>query len=220
MVLKIITFFLPWSLRRRVLNRWFGFEIHPKARIGWAWVFPGKLIMAAGAHIDHFTVAIHLDRIEMGARSKIGRGNWITGLSAKTKSVHFQHQCERRAELQIGESANITKNHHIDCTNLIVLGRFATIAGYNSQFLTHSLDLAENRQDSAPINIGEYAFVGTNVVVLGGAALPSYSVLGAKSLLNKTYTEEWKLYGGIPAKILLEIPKNSKYFTRLDGFVY
>src|ERR1700738_4519382 len=108
MVFKIITLFLPWFLRRRALNRWFGFEIHPQARIGLAWVFPGKLIMAAGARIDHFTVAIHLDRIEMGAQSKIGRGNWITGLSTKNNSAHFRHQFERRAELQMGESANIT----------------------------------------------------------------------------------------------------------------
>src|ERR1035438_5771501 len=107
MFFKIITFFLPWFLRRRALNRWFAFEIHPKARIGLAWVFPDKLIMAAGAHIDHFTVAIHLDRIEMGAQSKIGRRNWITGLSTKTKSAHFRHQYGRRAELQMGESANI-----------------------------------------------------------------------------------------------------------------
>lgn len=220
MVLKIITFFLPWTLRRRALNRWFGFEIHAHARIGLAWVFPGKLIMAAGARIDHFTVAIHLDQIEMAAQSKIGRGNWITGLSTKTKSLHFQHQSGRRAELRMGESANITKNHHIDCTHQVAIGRFSTVAGYNSQLLTHSIDVIENRQDSAPINIGEYTFVGTNVVVLGGAALPPYSVLGAKSLLNKSYSEEWKLYGGVPAKMLAEIPKNAKYFNRVDGFVY
>lgn len=220
MFLKIVSFLLPWSLRRRALNKWFGFNIHPSARIGIAWVFPRYLVMAANSKIDHFTVAIHLDKIEMATNSKIGRGNWITGFTTGSKSLHFKHQPERRPELLLGEWAAVTKNHHLDCTNLIEIGRFSTIAGYQSQLLTHSINVMDNRQDSSPIRIGEYTFVGTNVVVLGGAVLPSYSVLGAKSLLNKPFESEWALYGGVPAKWLSEIPKDAKYFSREDGFVY
>lgn len=203
------------------MNKWFGYSIHPDASIGLAWVFPGELIMKAGASIGHFTVAIHLDNITMGAHSGIGRGNWITGLSAKCdgRHRHFSHQPDRIAALEIGEYAFITKNHHIDCTNLITIGRFSTIAGYRSQLLTHSIDLFENRQNSAPISIGEYTFVGTNSVILGGCTLPPYSVLGAKSLLNKSFTEQWKLYGGVPATMLSDIPRDAKYFSRSDGFV-
>jgi acetyltransferase-like isoleucine patch superfamily enzyme len=220
MFLKIISFLLPWSLRRRALNSWFGFDIHPSAKIGLAWIFPGKLKMEAGARIGHFSVAIHLDSIQMGAQSSIGRGNWITGLSTNNNTRHFSHQPDRKAVLELGESSNITKNHHIDCSNLISIGRFSTVAGYHSQFLTHSINLEENRQDSAPIIIGDYTFVGTNVVMLGGSNLPPYSVLGAKSLLNKAYTEEWKLYGGVPAKMLADISREAKYFSRTDGFIY
>lgn len=220
MLLKLATFFLPWSLRRRALVRWFGYDIHPSARIGLAWIFPRKLIMAAGARIDHFTVAIHLERISMGEQAKIGRSNWITGFPVKGNSRHFQHQPDRRAELRMGEYAAVTKNHHLDCTNLIEIGRYSTIAGYNSQFLTHSINVFENRQDSAPIRIGEYTFVGTNVVVLGNSALPSFSVLGAKSLLNKQHTDEWTLYGGVPAKGVQKIPADAKYFSRTSGFVH
>src|SRR5690606_32520420 len=107
---------------------------------------------------------------------------------------------ERSPKLIIGENSAITKNHHFDCTDAITIGKFCTIAGYSSQFLTHSIDVYENRQNSAPISIGNYAFVSTNVVLLGGASLPSYSILGAKALLNKSLTEEWVLYGGIPAR--------------------
>lgn len=220
MFLKIVTFLLPWFLRRRALERWFGYNIHPKARIGLAWVFPRKLIMGADTTIDHFTVAINLDLIEMGTKSAIGRSNWITGYPTNRHSLHFQHQPSRRAELLLGEFANVTKNHHLDCTNQIEIGRFSTIAGYHSQFLTHSINIVDNRQDSAPINIGAYTFVGTNVVMLSGSILPPYSVLGAKSLLNKPFSKEWTLYGGVPAKALSEIPRNAKYFTRTEGFVY
>jgi acetyltransferase-like isoleucine patch superfamily enzyme len=202
-----------------VLERWFGFKIHPTAKIGLAWIFPNKLIMGPNSRIDHFTVAIHLDCIEMAARSTIGRSNWITGFTTNSSSLHFKHQLTRQSKLTLEESAAITKNHHLDCTNTITIGKFATIAGYNSQLLTHSIDVFENRQDSAPISIGAYTFVGTNVVILGGAVLPAHCVLGAKSLLNKAYTAEWTLYGGVPAKEISTIPSTAKYFTRTKGFV-
>ncbi|TGE04310.1 acyltransferase [Hymenobacter fodinae] len=217
---KAVTCILPWSIKRRALHRWFGFELHPTAHIGLAWIFPRRLTMGAGARIDHFTVAIHLDAITMEANATIGRGNWITGFPTRTQSPHFQHQPSRRAELILGESAAVTKDHHLDCTNLLEIGRFATIAGYRSQFLTHSINLFDNRQGSEPIRIGAYTFVGTNVVVLGGSVLPAYCVLGAKSLLNKAYEQEWKLYAGVPAKAVGEIPPDAKYFSRTEGFVY
>lgn len=176
--------------------------------------------MGANAHIDHFTVAINLDRLELGSRATIGRSNWITGFPLGNNSLHFRHQPNRRPCLLIGESAAITKNHHLDCTHTITIGPFATIAGYQTQFLTHSIDVLENRQDSAPISIGAYTFVGTNSVVLGGAVLPNYSVLGAKSLLNKVFLDEWMLYGGVPAKAIQPLPQTAKYFTRTEGFVY
>ncbi len=220
MLLKLLTFLLPWKLRRIALNKFFGFEIHPKARIGLAWVFPAKLKMAAGTRIDHFTVAIHLDTIELGENSTIGRNNWITGFTTKSDSLHFRHQPDRRAELIMGVSSDITKNHHFDCTSSIIIGDFVTVAGYQSQLLTHSIDVVKNRQDSAPIVIGDYAFVGTNVVILGGAVLPPRSVLGAKSLLNKAFTEEYTLYAGVPAKAVTTLPKDSGYFHRTTGYVH
>lgn len=220
MFFKLLTLILPWSLKRYVLQKRFGYELHPTARLGMVWVFPRKLVMHAGARIDHFTMAIHLDYIEMGVNASIGRSNWITGFSTYTDSKHFKHQTERKAELIMGEESAIIKNHHIDCTSAIHIGKFATVAGYNSQLLTHSIDVFENRQNSAPIIIGDYAFIGTNVVVLGGAVLPACSVLGAKSLLSNAYTETWTLYAGVPAKPIKAIPATAKYFTRTDGFVH
>ena len=220
MIIKLLTFCLPWRLRRIALQKWFGYVIHPSARIGMSWIFPNKLIMNEGAKIGSLNVAVHLDLIEMGSKSSIARGNWITGFPSATNSLHFRHQTDRSSVLRIGECAAITKNHHLDCTSAIEIGRFSTIAGYGSQFLTHSIDVFENRQHSEPITIGEYAFVGTDVVVLGGGSLPSHAVLGAKSPLNKKFDGEWMLYGGVPAKPIQNIPRDAKYFNRAEGFVY
>ncbi|MFV8374684.1 acyltransferase [Flavobacterium sp. GSP11] len=175
--------------------------------------------MKAHTKIGSLNVAVHLDVIEMDEFSIIGRSNWITGFSTKVASKHFGHQINRSSSLVIGTHSAITKHHHIDCTSAITIGKFVTIAGYSSQLLTHSIDIFENIQDSYPISIGDYCFVGTNVVILGGACLPSYSVLGAKSLMNKPYSEEHALYAGVPAKFVKKIERNAKYFTRAVGYV-
>ena len=210
---------LPWWLKRPLLQRLFGYRLAPSARIGLAWVYPRQLRMAAGSRIDHFTVAVNLDSLELGEQASIGRSNWITGFPTGTSSRHFAHQPERRPELQLGAHAAITKHHHIDCTNRITIGPYTTIAGYSSQLLSHAIDLQHNRQHSEPISIGAYCFVGTNCVILGGSVLPDHCVLGALSLLNKAHSEPWGLYAGQPARRLKSIDPSATYFNRTRGFV-
>ena len=217
---KMLVILLPWPIKRFVLRHMYGYNISPSAYIGFSYVFPKYLEMADGAKIGSLNVAIHLDRFIMGENSSVSRGNWITGFPTETDSKHFSHDRERVSELVIGRESAITKNHHIDCTNSIHIGDFVTIAGYNSQFLTHSIDVYESRQDSHPIYIGNYCFISTNVIVLGGAELPAYSVLAAGAVLNKKYDKEWTLYGEVPAIPIKTITKDAKYFNRKSGYVF
>lgn len=176
--------------------------------------------MADGAQIGHFNVAIHISKLIIGRNSSIARGNWITGFPEYSNSPHFAHDITRRSELIIGEESAITKNHHIDCTNAVHIGNYVTVAGYASQLLTHSIDVYASRQDSHPIAIGDYCFIGTRSVILGGSVLPAYSILGAGALLNKAFNDAWTLYAGVPAKAVKNIRPKAKYFTRKEGFVY
>ncbi len=209
---------LPWIVRRHVLRLVYGYEIHPTARIGWSWVFPAQLVLGEDARIGHLNVVIHLDRMELGAHATIDRGNWITGFPSADRR-HFSHRTDRKPELILGEHTAVTKHHHLDCTDRIQVGAFTTIAGYGSQLLTHSIDLERNRQEAAPIVIGEYCFVGTAVVILGGAVLPPRSVLGAKALLNKPHTQPGQLFAGVPAEPVRAMPPDAEYFRRRTGFV-
>ncbi len=218
-LLKPLIVLLPWPLKRQMLQRMFGYRLAPNACIGLAWVYPRKLRMAGGSRIDHFTVVVNLDSLECGENASIGRSNWITGFPTGTASRHFAHQPERCSELLLGDHSAITKHHHIDCTNRITIGPFSTIAGYSSQLLSHSVDLHYSRQHSESIQIGEYCFVGSNCVILGGSLLPDHSVLGALSLLNRAHTEPWGLYAGQPARRLKAIDPNAAYFSRSRGYV-
>ena len=218
MIFKFIICLLPWPLKRWCLQHGFGYELDSAARIGLAWVFPKKLRMGRGSHIGHFTVAIHLDTIELGDFSTIGRSNWITGYPSDGRE-HFTHQTGRRPCLIVAEHSAITKKHYLDCTHEIRIGKFTTIAGHHSELLTHSIDIVAGRQDSKPIGIGDYCFVSTRCVILGGAKLPSQSVLAAGAVLNKSFDEKFTLYGGVPAKAVKAISPDARYFHRTTGFV-
>ncbi len=219
-LLLALTVLLPWSWRRRVLQRWLGYELDPTSRIGLSWVFPQRLILGAHARIGHLTVCKNLDLVHLREHAFIGNLAWITGFPLGP-SPHYAHQPERRPELLVGAHAAITHRHLIDCTNTVSIGAFTTLAGFQTQILTHSIDLAVCRQSSAPVTIGEHCFIGTNCVLLGGAVLPDRCVLGAKSLLNKAYSESGQLYGGVPARPLRSLPiEENAYFRRDTGFVY
>jgi len=214
----LITLPLPWFLRRVLLQCCCGYCLHPTSWIGLSLVYVDELVMGEYTSIGHLTVCKGLRTLHMGAHSSIGRGNWITGFPAQNKTF-FAHQKDRVPELILGSQSAITHRHIIDCTNAVHIGEFTTLAGYRSQILTHSIDLMDCRQSSAPVRIGDYCFIGTDCVLLGGSALPSYSALGAKSLLNKAYDQTYSLYAGVPAKPVKSLEPEMKYFQREVGFV-
>jgi hypothetical protein len=218
MILKFLTVLLPWPIRRQVLTRWFGYKLHPSSHIGLAWIFPNQLIMEANSRIGHLTVCKGVRLLQMGQFANIGRGNWITGFPLGS-GVHFAHQQDRHPDLIMDEHSAITNQHLIDCTSEVRIGAFSTFAGFRSQILTHSIDLENSRQSSAPITIGRYCFTGTDCVLLGGSVLPDHCVLGAKSLLNKKYSATHLLYAGTPARPVKQLADNLAYFERTAGAV-
>ena len=218
-LVMLLSMFLPWPVRRRLLESQFGYSLHPTSRIGFAWIYPRRLVMEENSRIGHLTLCKNIDLLHVGAHAIIGQLNWITGFPSG-HSRHFAHQPERKPELIVERHAGISSRHLIDCTARVRIGAFATVAGFRSQLITHSIDLAAGRQSSEPIEIGEYCFLGTDSVILGGSTLPHHSVLGAKSLLNKKWDVPYQLYAGVPAKPLQELPQEMEYFRRQEGFVW
>ncbi len=215
---RAVLIFLPWPIRRPLLEKFFGYRLDRTARIGWSWIYPRMLEMGPQSRIGHLNVAIHLERVVLEEAVVVSNRNWITGYPAGGDR-HFLHCAGRKPELILRRHCSVAKNHHFDCTDSIEVGEYATIAGYDSQFLTHSINLKESRQDACPIRIGKYTFVGTNVVILGGSNLPDYCVLGAKSLLRTAEVRKWSLYSGVPAVWVQELEREGKYFCRARGMI-
>ncbi|MBP6185701.1 MAG: hypothetical protein KA479_12230 [Saprospiraceae bacterium] len=217
-IIYVLSLFLPWPVRRFILNGVFGYKIHPKARIGFSIIMPDHLEMNEGARIGHLNICKGLNNLWMGEQSTISTLNWITGFSIRGVRF-FRHKEKRDPSLRLGHHSAITNRHYIDCSDEIRIGDFTTVAGIGSQFLTHSINLMESIQDCSPITIGSYCFIGTNSVLLPGSALGNYCVLSASSLLNKKMVDEYILVGGVPAKPIQNLPRDMKYFSRDRGFV-
>ena len=197
-VLHMMLLLLPWFIRRRMLCLLFGYKIHKTARIGLSIVMPVRLEMGAGCKIGHFTLCKRIDRLAMAEGSGIGSFHLITGIPT-SNNRHFQHVKERRCEMVLGKSVGIPSRKFFDCNGGIYIGDYTTVAGQWTQFLTHSIDIYNARQDARPIHVGKYCFIGTGCILLPGASLPDYSVLGAGAVLNKEMTEGGMIYAGVPA---------------------
>lgn len=129
--------FMPWPVKRWLLRSVFGYEIDATAYIGFSFVMPDKLIMKAHAKIDSFTVCKGLALLHLDERACLGRFNWVTGFPLSLPE-HFAQVENRNPALVIGKDSAITKGHIIDCTDAIIIGQFTTVAGFQSQLLTHS----------------------------------------------------------------------------------
>ena len=215
---QVLLLLFPWPIRRFILQKFFGWNIGSRAKIGLSILVAKRVNMATDARIGHLNIVKGLSNIDLGEAALIGNLNWITANPA-SGSRHFTQDINRYPSLIIRKHAAMTHRHLVDCTDQVEIGEFSTFGGWRSQILTHSIDVGMGRQSAAPVSIGKYCFVGTGVIFLKGSILPDYSVLGAGSVLTKPMTDAHRLYSGVPAVSVSELDRNSTYFTRDVGFV-
>jgi len=116
--------------------------------------------------------------------------------------------------LLVGPGTIITTGHKIDFTDRVEIGRRAILGGRNSSLWTH------NRQRTEPISIGDFAYVGSEIRMAPGAAIPARCIVGIGSVVvGKINAEGW-LVAGVPAKPIKELSADDRFLverkTRLD----
>lgn len=225
-IIQILLMVFPQCIRRFFYKTLFGFKIHKTARIGFSLILCKEFTMEEHTRIGHLTIIKPIDRVYMGPYARIGAQNFITGYNTSeggyAKKVGFyKHVTDRKCELVLDEDAAITSRHIIDCNGGVYFGAHSLLAGMRSQILTHAIDIYNCRQDTQPVKIGNYVFIGTGCIILKGTEIPDYAIVGAGAVLNKKYTESYKVYGGVPAKVKKDLAnENIKLFSRPNGDVY
>ncbi len=55
---------------------------------------------------------------------------------------------------------------------------------------------------TAPIVIGNHCWIGNSCKIIRGASLPDNTIVGIGSVVNKSFTEEYTILAGVPAKVI------------------
>lgn len=203
-------------MRRKILIFLFGWNIDRNARIGFSIIDSMELIMDSGSNIGGLSFFRGLRSVILRENASIGSLNWVTSSMSKNTLLDKNH-----GFLLLSNSAAITNRHYIDCNGGVYIGRYSTFAGVRSQIFSHAINLYSGRQRYKKVVIGEYCFLGTNVVLLPGAFLPDNCILSAGSTLGRGFENDmpYGLYVGVPAHREKNLSQDMCYFNRKVGKV-
>lgn len=89
----------------------------------------------------------------------------------------------------------------------VVIGDYTQIAA-NVGIISSNHDLYDtNKHIESTVKIGKYCWVGMNSVILPGVELGDFTIVGAGSVVTKSFTEGYCVIGGNPAKIIKHLDK-------------
>lgn len=169
----------------------FGYTIHPTARIGLVLINVERMVLHAGARIEHFNLITNFQLLELLAGAEIKMGNVIT----------VPRVMGGRTRLWLGPQATITRRHFFDLTGNVIIGENTVIGGLGSQFWTHSFDTDRNIRIS-DIHIGDHCFIGSAVRFSPGSKLPDRVVVGMGSVVTGCFEQGNALIAGVPARVI------------------
>lgn len=88
----------------------------------------------------------------------------------------------------------------ISIGNEVMFGPHCVIIGGNHQYSGSSYRFAKSVAE--PIVIEDGCWIGAHCTILAGTVLPSESILGAGSVLDKSQQQPRSLYAGTPARLV------------------
>jgi len=103
--------------------------------------------------------------------------------------------------LHVGSFVGIGDGVNLYCMDKITIEDYAVISqGAHLCAGSHNFNDPSFQLITAPILIGAHAWVCADVFIGMGVVIPEGVVLGARALVSKSITEDWTVWGGMPAK--------------------
>lgn len=210
---------LPSFLMRPCYRLFFGYQIGKRVHFGFSIIDAAECQIEDDVRIGHLNVVIGVQKLTMGDHVRIGHLNIIRGGEevrlGRYSEIMRMNEINSIPEpdavnpveprFMLGAGSIVTTGHKIDFTDRVDIGRRTIIGGRNSSLWTH------NRQRTRPINIGEFAYVGSEIRMAPGSSLPSRCIVGIGSVITSEIdAEEW-LIAGVPAKPIKELGAEDRF---------
>lgn len=135
----------------------------------------------------------------------------ITGMEGLVTGRSLRIDVHNKGTLHLGKNIQINDNCQISCAKKLIIEDNVLIA--SKVFITdHDHNLSQENNFNfhdisvAPVRIGKNSWIGNNVSILKGVEIGERSVVGAGSVVNRSFPND-SIIGGVPAKIL-KIKKN------------
>ncbi|MDP3733009.1 MAG: acyltransferase [Candidatus Daviesbacteria bacterium] len=146
-------------------------------------------------HLACYIPSHHIRRFLLRlAGAKIGKGS----------SIHMGCRFFSLKKLKIGEDSVIGYGAFLDGREKITIGSHTDIASevmiYTSE---HDINSEDFKAISAPVEIGDYVFIGPRAIILPGVKIGKSAVVGAGAVVTKD-VGEFTVVGGVPAQVIGE----------------
>lgn len=138
-------------------------------------------------------------RISIGAHVHVGPGSWL-------------YTANEHARLEIGERTRMSGLCVLSAAQRVRLGR-AVLLGRNVYIADHTHGVAragvpvfeQELERVMPVEIGDGAWLGQNVVILPGVTVGAGAVVGANSVVAADVAPRTVVVGA-PARVVRELP--------------
>jgi acetyltransferase-like isoleucine patch superfamily enzyme len=143
-----------------------------------------------------------LDALTEPDRIEIGRGVWIRA-HARLEVVRTEAG-EEPGRVRIGDDVQIEGYFSVSAADSVTIGNDVLI-GSNVAIRDHDHGSAPDRHRArqtlvaAPVEIGDFAWLGQNVVVLKGVTIGKNAVVGANAVVTRSVADG-AIVAGVPAR--------------------
>ena len=228
LILLAIVALLPSFLKRFCYRLFFKYQIGKRVRIGLSIIDAKECRIGDDVQIGHLNLIFRIKKLELGDHVRIGHLNIIRGGDevnlGRYSEIIRMNEINSIADpdtvnpidprFSLGDGSVITTGHKIDFTDRVTIGRRSILGGRNSSLWTH------NRQRTRPIDIGSFAYIGSEIRIAPGGSLPSKCIVGIGSVITSELCAEGYLIAGVPAKPVKELSEEDKFLierkTRRD----
>lgn len=212
---------LPSFLKRPFYRIFFGYKIGKGVKIGFSIIDANECVIGDQVSIGHLNAVIGVQSLMIGEHTRIGALNVIRG----GDEVRIGKYCEilRLNEINsipepdlvneadprfiMGDGSMIGASHKIDFTDRVVFGKRVILGGRNSSVWTH------NRQMTRPVEIGDYSYIGSEIRVAPGGAIPAKCIVGIGAVITRPFKRENQLIAGVPAVEVKELGEEGRFLT-------